>query len=444
MNIIGIIAEYNPFHRGHAYQIETLKKICHADFVIVAMSGDFVQRGAPALIDKYSRAEMALHCGADVVLELPTLFATASAETFARGGVSLLNSTGIVTHLGFGAETDNIRLLSELASLLCLQPQPYREALQNELKMGRSYPAARARALETYMSSHSSAILANADSQLNCSDNNLHKILASPNNILALEYLKALNTTDSNLIPIAILRQGRSYHDTTIAEDFCSASAIRTYLKKDPYWNNIRNDSNSDNHLPSSCYSSDLLKTTMPLDSYQILKEYSHPFLFEDDFSTLLHYELISNDADRLAAWADSSPSLSRRLLKEREYFTNWSEFCQQMKTKNITYTRLSRLFLHMLLNIRQTDYQEFPMPSYLRILGFRKTAGPLLSALKSHSRLPIITHPKKAQTLLSKQEQRLWGIDLRAADLYRLGLTGKGDYNMKREYRRQMIVSPL
>lgn len=444
MNIIGIIAEYNPFHRGHAYQIETLKKICHADFVIIAMSGDFVQRGAPALIDKYSRAEMALHCGADVVLELPTLFATASAEIFARGGVSLLNSTGIVTHLGFGAETDNIRLLSELASLLCLQPQPYREALQNELKMGHSYPAARARALETYLFSHSSAILVNADSQLNCSDNNLYKILASPNNILALEYLKALNATSSNLIPIAILRQGRSYHDTTMAEDFCSASAIRTYLKKDPYWNNIRNESNSDNHLPSSCYSSDLLKTAMPLDSYRILKEYSHPFLFEDDFSTLLHYELISNDTDRLAAWADSSPSLSRRLLKEREYFTNWSEFCQHMKTKNITYTRLSRLFLHMLLNIRQTDYQEFPIPSYLRILGFRKTAGPLLSALKSHSRLPIITHPKKAQTLLSKQEQRLWEIDLRAADLYRLGLTGKGDYNMKREYRRQMIVSPL
>lgn len=441
MNIIGIIAEYNPFHRGHAYQIETLKKICHADYVIIAMSGNFVQRGAPALMDKYSRTKMALHCGADLVLELPTLFATASAEIFARGGVSLLSSTGIVTHLGFGAETDNIRLLSELAAILSEQPAPYQEILHRELKIGHSFPAARARALEDYLSFHSSAILASTDFHLNSSDNHLHEVLASPNNILALEYLKALNATNSHLIPIPILRQGRSYHDTTIAEDFCSASAIRTYLKKDPYFRNASCDSY--NCMPHFCDSSDLLKTAMPLDSYQILKEYPHPFLFEDDFSTLLHYKLLFGNVERLSAWGDSSHSLARRLLHEREYFTNWSEFCQRIKTKNITYTRISRLFLHMLLDIKQTDYQTSPVPSYLRILGFRKTAGPLLSALKSQSKLPIITHPKKAQTLLSKQGQRLWEIDLRAADLYRLGLTAKDDYSMKREYRRQMIVSP-
>ena len=175
MNIIGIIAEYNPFHRGHAYQIETLKKICHADYVIIAMSGNFVQRGAPALMDKYSRTEMALHCGADLVLELPTLFATASAETFARGGISLLNSTGIVTHLGFGAETDNIRILSELANLLYLQPEPYQEALHRELKTGNSFPAARAKALETYLLSPPSTLSDNADSFFNTSDNNLQE-----------------------------------------------------------------------------------------------------------------------------------------------------------------------------------------------------------------------------------------------------------------------------
>lgn len=443
MNIIGIIAEYNPFHRGHAYQIETLKKICHADYVIIAMSGNFVQRGAPALMDKYSRTEMALHCGADLVLELPTLFATASAETFARGGISLLNSTGIVTHLGFGAETDNIRILSELANLLYLQPEPYREALHRELKTGNSFPAARAKALETYLLSPPSTLSENADSFFNTSDNNLQEILASPNNILALEYLKALNTTKSILIPVPILRQGRSYHDTTIAEDFCSATAIRTYLKRESCWRNAQYDLGSNNHMSSSCDCADSLKTAMPLDSYKILRDYTHPFLFEDDFSTLLHYKLLFYDADHLAAWGDSSPALADRLLHEREYFTNWSEFCQRIKTKNITYTRISRLFLHMLLDIKQSDYQTFPVPSYLRILGFRKTAAPLLSALKSHSRLPIITHPKKAQTLLSKQEQKLWDLDLRAADLYRMGLTAKGDYSMKREYRQQMIISP-
>ena len=441
MNVVGIIAEYNPFHRGHEYQIQTLKKLCRADYVIIAMSGNFVQRGAPALMEKYSRTRMALSCGADLVLELPSLFATASAEYFSVGGVRLLNSTGVVTHLGFGAETDNIRLLSALANVLAKEPEHYRKYLRQELKSGLSFPAARSAALQNYITTDMPAFLQD------CSDERtpphvqssyvtlaeIEDVLASPNNGLALEYLQALDACDSAIEPMPILRKGNGYHDTAITADFCSSSAIRSFLKKElPY------------HQPENIFAQNnncaLPETAMPKNAYDILIQYKHSFLFEDDLSALLHYELLTDDADRLAAWGDSSPEIANRLLSERNHFTNWSGFCQHIKTKNITYTRLSRLFTHMLLHIRREDYQTLTAPAYLRVLGFQKSAAPLLSAIKSHGSLPLVTNPADAEPLLSAEAQRLWQFDMRSADLYRLCLAAKGDYTMKNDYRQQII----
>lgn len=450
MNIVGIIAEYNPFHRGHEYQILKLKELCQADYVIIAMSGNFVQRGIPALMDKYSRTLMALSCGADLVLELPALFATASAEYFAGGGVSLLNSTGIVTHLGFGVETDNRRLLSELAAILSKEPEPYREFLRKELKSGSSFPVARSAALRHFISDAAFAHFQPQADSTKCAKPQLHisslheieETLALPNNILALEYLRALADSHSSIVPVPILRKGKGYHDPGFGKagtdpeysfpavrqeshppitehDFCSASAIRSCLK------------NGSSPVP---------ETAMPKASYHILRNYPHPFLFEDDFSALLHYELLTDDTGRLAAWADSSPELARRLTAEREFFTDWSNFCQHIKTKNITYARLSRLFTHMLLHIRQEDCQTLAAPSYLRILGFRETAAPLLTALKSGSSLPLITSPSDAGHLLSPDAKKLLGFDLRATDLYRLCLTSKGDCTLKNDYKQQIV----
>lgn len=422
MNVVGIIAEYNPFHQGHAYQIQKLRELCNADYVIIAMSGNFVQRGAPALMEKYSRAQMALCCGADLVFELPALFATAGAEYFARGGVSLLNATGIATHLGFGAETDDKELLMQMASILLKEPERYREYLHMALKKGLSFPAARSTALTRYLSELPETETSPATSTDNCT---LEGILASPNNILALEYLQALISTRSAIIPCPILRQGRGYHDKTIAQEhretfpFCSASAIRSHLKQ------------GDLPLP---------KTAMPKAAYDILDKYPHPFLFADDFSALLHYELLTDDAEYLASFGDSSFELASRMLSERSNFTNWSGFCQQMKTKNITYARLSRLFAHMLLHIRQEDYRTYPVPSYLRILGFRKAAAPLLSALKANSSLPLITSPADAGKMLSEGDRHLLDFDLRATELYRLCLAARGDTSLKNDYRQQVI----
>lgn len=447
MNVVGIIAEYNPFHQGHAYQIKKLRELCNADYVIIAMSGNFVQRGAPALMEKYSRAQMALCCGADLILELPALYATASAEYFALGGVSLLNATGIATHLGFGAETDNKELLVQLAAVLLEEPERYREYLRKELKRGLSFPASRAAALTRYLLELPKPDTIPAATDGRCTPENMlassnhmlafsNHMLAFPNNILALEYLQALTSTRSAMIPVPILRQGRGYHDNTIdtayhndetitqddhseSPSFCSASAIRSCLKQD---------------------NSPLPETAMPKAAYDILRHYPHPFLYEDDFSALLHYELLTDDAARLASWGDSSPELANRLLAERANFTNWSGFCQQMKTKNITYARLSRLFAHMLLQIRQEDYKAYPAPSYLRILGFRKSAAPLLSALKAHSSLPLITTPTDARQMLSKEGRCLLDFDLRATELYRICLTAKGDNSLKNDFRQQLI----
>ena len=154
----------------------------------------------------------------------------------------------------------------------------------------------------------------------------------------------------------------------------------------------------------------------------------------------LLHYKLLTEDKSRLAGYGASSPFLAGRLLNERDSFCGWNAFCQHMKTKNITYTRLSRLFLHMLLNITKEDYRTFPRPSYLRVLGFASSAAPLLAALKKNSQLPVITRLSYAPRLLSSQAQKLLSVDLRASDLYALGLTSKGDATLKNDYRRQIL----
>ncbi len=418
MIIPGIIAEYNPFHQGHAFQIQTLKKKLQANYVIIAMSGNFVQRGAPAMTDKFSRARMALSCGADLVLELPVLYASSSAEYFARGGVSLLNSTGVVTHLGFGTETEQTDLLLKTASVLNRQPEDFRQTLRKELKKGLSFPAARTAALKKYFESQN--IFFSADGE---------QILSSPNNILAVEYLKALEYYHSPILPCPVLRRGADYHDTALDRNFCSASAIRKHCRE-----------SAESSLPVDDIVSKLPGKVLPEPALDILKQYPHPFLWEDDFSMLLHYKLLTESAEQLSLYADSSPDLAHRIKKEIGAFRSWSSFCEHMKTKNITFSRLSRMFLHILLDIYQEDYRLFPKPSCLRILGFRKSAVPLLSAMQHAGSLPLVTSPAQAGQTLSDSAYRLLAYDLKASELYRAGVTARGDFSLKNDYRQPVI----
>lgn len=419
MNVLGIIAEYNPFHQGHAYQIQTLKEKTQADYVIAAMSGNFVQRGAPAMLDKYSRTRMALSCGVDLVLELPVLYACASAEYFARGGVFLLEGTGVVTHLGFGTETEQFDFLQETSNILNRQPEDFRRILQQELKKGLSFPAARTLALKACFTNKDHSFSAESE-----------RILASPNNILAIEYLKALTHYHSQILPCPLLRQGAGYHDIALTQNICSASAIRTHIK-----------AHAGHWAASSpvCFDS-LPADTIPEPAFLVLKNYPRPFLFEDDFSMLLHYKLLTESEYQLSRYADVSSDLARRLKKEIGAFLLWSSFCEHLKTKNITYSHLSRVFLHILLEIRKEDYQLFSEPSYLRVLGFRREAAPLLTAIQRKGRLPLVTSLVRSEHTLSDSARRLLSWDLNSSNLYRVGITAQGDNSLKNDYRQPIV----
>ena len=213
MKIVGLIAEYNPFHNGHRYHIEQAKKITGADHAVVVMSGDYVQRGIPACMPKRLRAEMALKCGASAVFELPVCYATGSAELFAEGAVSLLDRLGIVDTLVFGSECNDLESLSQIADLLVEEPELYRTVLRFHLKNGASYPMARQEAVSACLRGNHCSFLLN-----------------DPNNILGIEYLKALKRQKSRIIPYTIARRGAHYHDPDLHDSYSSASAIRSLL----------------------------------------------------------------------------------------------------------------------------------------------------------------------------------------------------------------------
>ncbi|WP_455718849.1 tRNA(Met) cytidine acetate ligase, partial [Anaerosporobacter sp.] len=215
MQVVGLITEYNPFHNGHAYHIQKAKEITNADYVIVIMSGNYVQRGTPAIIDKYSRTLMALNNGADIVIELPVIYATASAETFAAGAIRILHDLGIVNSICFGSECGDLTLLSSIAKALCIESEEFRDTLLKYLRQGLSYPMARKHAL------------LNTIELSNYTNQQIEQVIESSNNILGVEYLKALYRLSSNIVPYTILREGSGYNDLTLDTTFSSASALR-------------------------------------------------------------------------------------------------------------------------------------------------------------------------------------------------------------------------
>ncbi len=448
MKVTGIIAEYNPFHNGHLYQLQQLRRLQQSDFVVVAMSGDFMQRGAPALINKYARSAMALQSGVDLLLELPCRYATASAREFACGGVALLASTGVVDSLAFGAECPDLEKLKELASILSQEPVSYQEKLQEGLKNGLSFPAARSAALPDFCD-----------------------ILSSPNNILAIEYLRALSLLAPDMKPILIPRAGAGYHDTAllgtagttdVLREFSqepselllsSATAIRKKLKESP-----------SSPLPAE------LLSALPPASQEILSDYARDFsfLWEDDFSLLLHQALLKKDATDLATYEDISPKLASRLAQGKHTFTDWQSFALNNKSKEITYSRVSRGLTHILLDIKKNGATTLPdikgnpsipgeeTPSerpesetplhtsyspYLRVLGFREDAAPLLGAISKAATAPLLTSLSDAPHRLSSQALDLLETDLYASDLYRSVLTQKIGRPLPNEYQRKLLV---
>lgn len=411
MKVCAIIAEYNPFHCGHEYQIQQARKQTNADYVIVIMSGYFTQRGTPAIVDKYTRAHMALLGGADLVLELPTLFATASAEHFAKEGVSLLSQTGVVDTLVYGTEESDATLISEIAKALsCLTAKDY-EAIAALQKTGISFPVARANYLSAQMS--------DSKASLSC--------MTKPNNILAIEYEKALQTNQSTMRSCAIQRQGMDYHAQQ-GEGFASATAIRQKLLD-----------SSDNHYICASKEAGATTSLLPAPTAFLLQSYSNKLMTENDLSALLYYKLLLHKDTGYTAFADCSQMLSDKIAKNLSAYTGFLPFVELLKSKELTYTRISRVLLHILLQHTKEDYQVYANGNhgYLRILGFKKEASPLLSAIKQNASLPIITKLADAKESLNFQSYALLEKDLFAADLYN-HLSGQTTYN---EYTQKFPI---
>lgn len=430
MKTVGIIAEYNPFHKGHAYHIQKAKEAAGADFAIIAMSGNFVQRGASAIIDKYTRTKMALDGGADLVLELPVPFATAAAPIFAEAGVSLFHHLGCVDALCFGSESGDVDSLITTARILMKEPPEYKMLLQNFLKEGNSYPKSVQMAVQAMGT----------------------ELSASPNDTLAVEYIKALLKYNSTITPIAIKREGNGYHETSLSSGFASASAIRNQIEQQFV-------ARPESELNSSVYSMKLdrssalsmLESFLPETSFSLMKNsFGHTFpITEDDFSLALAMILnagqMTNGMNILQA-ADMTPELTDRvhhLLSSGKLFT-FSELAEALKTKNITRARINRALLHCLLAIRQEDIDEFragTFCSYARILGFKKEASSLLKAIKNNADIPVITKLADAKSKLDETGNKLLSHELAASFLYRQAVWCKFHETLPDEYRAGIII---
>ncbi len=411
MKTVGLITEYNPFHNGHAYHIEKAKMLTGADRVIVVMSGDFVQRGAPAVMPKHLRAESALLSGASLIIELPVCFATGSAEYFAQGAISLLNQLGCIDSICFGSECGDLHLLKEIAQLLADEPIEYQAALKQALKEGASFPAARQEALNIYSDKYS-------------------EILASPNNILGIEYLKALAKIHSKIEPFTIKRIGAGYHDMDIDGQFSSATAIRSDIYQ---LADVNSSSESiplthiQTQVPSSCH--ELMKK-----NYQI----RYP-IKSDDFSLLLKAKLLSETAGSLSHYLDISPELANRILRLRNDYLSFEQFCDLLKTKELTRSRISRSFIHVLLGITNDWLTAMKAPaSYARILGFRRDHADLLGILKRTSDIPLITSPARA--VLADTAYQMLELDIYASDLYESVITDLYGTPFHNELTKQII----
>ena len=433
MKVSGVITEYNPFHNGHKYQLDKIREESHADYIIVAMSGNFVQRGTPAFIDKYTRAEMALNCGADLILEIPVLGATASAEGFARAGVLTLASTGILSTLCYGVEKKS-GLLSELADFLLSPCEEFNDAITSCIKSGDSFPAARAKAV--------SRCFPDASNEL------IQDMLSTPNNILAIEYEKALKGT--GIAGHQIERVGEGYHSVSLSSNFASASAIRAAAA-------------------SGCSASEISKY-MPDKAYEVLLSRTKALsgsnektacVLPDDLSQILLYKLLSFSVsgrnDAFCDFSDCTEELSAKIANNIYKYRSFSQFCDLLKSKNYTHTRISRVLTHILLDIKKSDADAFARllsapqtVPYLRVLGFKKSSSQLLHEIKEKASAPLITKVADASSLMTSSSYETFKKDIFASDIYRSLLYSKSSETEARqfgsspnEYTQQLVIVP-
>lgn len=398
MNILGLIVEYNPFHNGHLYHLLKSKKITNATHTVAIMSGNFLQRGEPALFDKYTRAEMAVKNGVDLVIELPTLFACQSAEIFAYGAVNTLNSLNCINSICFGSEEGNINTLSTISKILVDEPEEFKILLKDYLSQGMLYPSARSNALFDYISKHK---------LLDISKEDLLEILNSSNNILGLEYVKSLVKLNSNIKPYTITRVSAAYNSEDINSNICSATAIRKSLKENNNLNDISN--------------------VVPLPTYNKMEEkIASNFnpMFDDYYFDLLS-SIILRDVDILNTYFDVNEGIENKIYQSVFTSNSLSELQQEVKSKRYTLTKIKRTLNNILLGITKDDMSKIKdietMP-YVRILAFNDKGREIIKSIKTNSEINIIN--KFANISFSMDDDKfktLISYDLKASNMYNM-----------------------
>ena len=425
--VLGIIAEYNPFHNGHLYHLENSKKITNCDYTVAIISGNFTQRGSTSVVDKWSKSKMALKNGVDLVIELPVLYSISSSENFADGAIKILNSLEIIDYLSFGSETPDIDVLDSIADILYDEPKDYKRLLATELDKGISFPKARENALLDYIKNTNTFEHNKLDFE------EYKKALSSPNNILGIEYLKALKKYKSSIKPVCISRFVTDYNSTELLkinsstsnydmknfnfQNFASATAIRELIKS--------KDFNS-------------IKSVIPEKSYSVLMDcinsgYTVPDL--NCFEKEIIYTLRKMSIEEISNLPDISEGLEFSIKKAANFCNNINDFLDIVKSKRYTITRLQRILLYALFSISKEDMKlskKIEKP-YIRVLGFNDNGKKLISEIaKNHPELKLITSVKKFVDSNSDNDlQVMFDKDVLATDVYSLSFKNNSLANL-------------
>lgn len=372
MKATGIVVEYNPFHNGHKYHLQKTKELNPNNIIIAVMSGDFVQRGEPSIIDRWTKTKMALANGVDLVIELPVFYSSQSAEIFAKGAVGILEELKCESMV-FGSESGKINELKRISTLQ--ESEEFKIKLKERLKSGDSYPTAHSATMKEIL----------GESELNSND------------ILGLEYIKAIRYWKSSIIPMTLKREKVGYHDTNIVGDFASATKIREHLKKNKEISSI-----------------------VTQESFNTLKDYSN-FTYMENFYPFIRYELIKN-SNNLSNIQDMEIGFENRLLENAIKSINYEEFFKSISNRRYTTGRVQRVLTHTLLalttNITEKVKKSIP---YVRVLGFNSKGREYLSYLKKFDNSKIITSYKKMNENFSPEVCSLIEFNERSSQIYRL-----------------------
>lgn len=406
--VLGIIAEYNPFHNGHLYHIAKSKQETGAQYVVAVISGNFVQRGNTSIVNKWIKAKMALSNGVDLVIELPTIYSISSAENFAEGAIKILNSLGVVDTVSFGMEAKDISTLNNIANVLYTEPKEYVTMLSHELKKGNSFPKARENALMMYL-------------------NDIKKyanVMAGSNNILGIEYLKAMKKTKSTIIPIGIKREKVLYNDKYIVDEFASATAIRKMLMTKEL---------------------DGISKVMPRSSYIQLGEelkIGHYVIDISRFEKEIIYMLRRMSIEEIANLPDVSEGLENSIKNAANSCNTLNELVNIIKTKRFTQTRIQRILLYGLLGITKKKMETSrKVTPYVRVLGFNNKGKELISEMmRLNPKLNVVTSVKKyIDTVANKNLKGMLETDILATNVYTLGYYSDSYANL--DYTRKIEI---